>query len=170
MAAGQEVLLVSRHPEEWHSRFVSLQSRIRTIVPGAAIEHIGSTAVVGMPAKDVVDLLVGVDFSMVATVAEALRDAEWDLEGFRAGHAWLSMPDRGARTAVVHVVEHGGAQWRDRVAFRDLLRRSADARQRYLRAKMEAAQESAGWGEYTAAKAATVASLLEGCRGRGEQT
>lgn len=164
MGSDQAIILVQRHPDEWRARFVALRDRIRAVVAHARIEHIGSTAVAGMPAKDVVDVLVGVPADAVDATVERLVADGWDHEGGRPGHAWLSVPNRYARDAVVHVVVAGSAQWRHRITFRDLLRESADAREQYLRVKECAAARSAGWGDYTAAKAGTVASLLEADR------
>jgi GrpB-like predicted nucleotidyltransferase (UPF0157 family) len=85
----------------------------------ACLERIGSTAVPGLSAKDVVDVLVGVDAELVAESAERRTDGGVDLEGARPTHCWLSLPDRASRTVVVHVVEAGGTRWRERVAFRE---------------------------------------------------
>ncbi|WP_413451868.1 GrpB family protein [Georgenia phoenicis] len=152
-------LVPSRH-EEWRLRYAELARRLSALLPAARLEHIGSTAVPDLPAKDVVDVLVGVDTADVVAVARRLRAEGLDLEGELAHHCWLSLPDRRSRTFVVHVVEHGGRAWARRIAFRDLLRSDADARERYLRVKRAAAREAAGWDDYTRAKSEVVAELL----------
>lgn len=154
------ILLVVPHPRRWEQRFTLLRDRILSILPSAAVEHIGSTAVPGMPSKDVVDVLVGVEADAVATAAVALQDSGFDLEGDRPGHAWLSLPSRRDRDAVIHVVTAGGDQWRDRVDFRDLLRTSSDACAVYLTIKRGLADGETGWGSYTAGKAQIVRELL----------
>ncbi|HLT84438.1 MAG TPA: GrpB family protein [Phototrophicaceae bacterium] len=159
-AEQQTVRLVPSRHEEWRLRYTEAAARLAVLLPGAHLEHIGSTAVPGLPAKDVVDVLVGVDAADVVEVAHLLRDAGLDLEGALVHHCWLSAPDRRARTVVVHVVEHGGRAWTRRLTFRDLLRRDADARQRYLRVKEAAARDSVGWDDYTQAKTQVVADLL----------
>ncbi|PYF98365.1 dephospho-CoA kinase [Georgenia satyanarayanai] len=160
MDEQQTVRLVPSRHEEWHLRYTGMAGRLAVLLPGAHVEHIGSTAVPGLPAKDVVDVLVGVDAADVVEAAHRLRAAGLDLEGERAHHCWLSAPDRRSRDYVVHVVEHGGRPWTRRLAFRDLLRRDADARGRYLRVKEAAARESQGWDDYTQAKSPVVAELL----------
>lgn len=160
----QRVALVDSRPHLWRTRFERLRARIAATVPDAVVEHIGSTAVIGLPAKDVVDVLVGVAEGRVESVVEVLVAAGWDLEGMRAGHAWLSVPRRNERTAVAHVVVLDGAEWRDRLDFRDLLRNSDEARSRYLQTKRTAAVQADGWGEYTAMKAAIVSDLLRRSR------
>lgn len=161
---GQLVELVEGLDEEWRERYAALEVRIRSLFPDAGIEHIGSTSVPGFIAKDVVDVLVGVPPGDVVEAAEALRKTGMDLEGLRPDHAWLCLPSRSTRTAVVHVVEHGGGQWQDRLDFRDLLRASPDARVSYLAVKQELADGTTSWGAYTAGKADTVRALLERAR------
>ncbi|HLT85264.1 MAG TPA: GrpB family protein [Phototrophicaceae bacterium] len=164
MTDGQRVSLVASRHAEWAARFGELVARLEDLVPGAVVEHIGSTSVPGLPAKDVVDVLVGVAAADVEPVARRFAAAGLDLEGTRAHHCWLSLPDRTARTAVVHVVEHGGRAWDNRVSFRDLLRRDAAARQAYLRVKEDAARQTENWDDYTQAKTAVVAELLAAAR------
>lgn len=66
------------HPEavfrERACLLVAEQSaRIRTLIPGAAIEHVGSTAIAGALTKGDVDLLVQVDFADFEAAVSALR-------------------------------------------------------------------------------------------------
>lgn len=129
-------------------------------LPHATIAHIGSTAVPGLPAKPVVDLMAGVPANELASAAHTLARHGFDLEGDRSDHAWLSYPDRSARTFVIHVVELHGQQWRNRVRFREILRADTTSRQAYLAAKRSAAASSRDWAEYTSAKASIVAEIL----------
>ncbi|MEE6272513.1 GrpB family protein [Georgenia wangjunii] len=161
MDAEQAVVLVPSRYEEWVRRYGDMASHVTTLVPGAVVEHIGSTAVPGLPAKDVVDVMVGVDARAVRSTARRLAAAGLDLEGERDHHCWLSAPDRSDRAYVVHVVEHGGRPWTRRVAFRDLLRGDAAARAAYLDVKREAARSTRGWDAYTQAKTGVVAELLD---------
>lgn len=166
--AGQPVELVGSRPKEWAQRFNLLSRSVHAALPDAQIAHIGSTAIPGMPAKDVVDLVVGVPADDVPEAAYALRAAGWDLEGERAGHCWLSSPNRLERVSVAHVVEADGVIWRERLAFRDLLRRDGTARAAYLDAKERAAATANGWSDYTRAKAPIVGQLLDADRRQAE--
>lgn len=157
----QAVVLVDPRPEQWALRFEQIREDVLAVLPDTRIAHIGSTAVPGLPAKDVVDAVVGVPHDAIAEAAHRLQGAGWDLEGEREQHCWLSRPSRSARDGVLHVVEEDGRIWRERIAFRDLLRRDADARAEYLRIKVEAARSSMGWTDYTRAKAPTVGRLLD---------
>ncbi|WP_052460744.1 GrpB family protein [Microbacterium gorillae] len=160
------ITLTVPDPDEVSARFTAECDRVRIMLPDAEIQHIGSTAVRGFPAKDVVDVLIGVPATAVAAAARTLAGAGYDLEGERTGHAWLSAPDRTARRCVLHVVVRDGSQWRDRIAFRDLLRVDGAARSAYLTTKRAAASGTSDWGVYTAAKADTVVRLLAEARRR----
>jgi dephospho-CoA kinase len=61
---------------------------------------------------------------------------------------------------VIHVVETDRRQWVRRIAFRDLLRRDADARAEYLQTKRATEAQTSDWNAYTQAKTATVHRLL----------
>ncbi len=64
--------------------------------------------------------------------------------------------------AHVHVVEYEGAQWKQYLAFRDLLLSDASARAAYARLKIELARKFADDRKaYTAAKQGPVDDLLE---------
>lgn len=111
-----------------------LAADLRAIV---GIEHIGSTSVVGLPAKPVIDMLVGVASPAahrpsVDHIAGILGYVE---EGCRDGHAWMAWPDPSRRKFIAHIVVHGGDVWNARLTFRNSLRDSAELRSEYLHLK-----------------------------------
>ena len=74
------VVVVAYRPH-WVEEFARIAGRIRDLVGPAAIriDHIGSTAVPGLGAKDVIDLQITVgDLDQVAAVASPLRAAGFD--------------------------------------------------------------------------------------------
>lgn len=156
------VVLVPPRPDEWARRFGDAADAVARVLPHVRVEHIGSTAVADLPAKDVVDVLVGTGPGDVREAATSLSGAGFELEGDRDHHCWLAWPDRRSRTVVVHVVEVDSPSWTRRLAFRDLLRRDPAARRRYLEIKLEAAAPGDGWMHYTQRKAAIVAHLIDG--------
>lgn len=129
------------------------------------VEHIGSTAVPGLPAKPIVDMLALVaDYDATADVADAL-----------AGIGWVPAPEPGdehrrrrsfcfpsvaRRTHHLHVWEEGSA-WRPILAFRDHLRaHPADATE-YGRLKAElAAAHRDDRPAYRAGKAPFIEAVL----------
>jgi GrpB-like predicted nucleotidyltransferase (UPF0157 family) len=107
------------------------------------IVHIGSTAVPGLAAKPVIDIMAGVqglDASRpaIATAEEVgYRYAPYqvDLEH------WFCKPSPAFRTHHLHLVPVGTPQWHRPIAFRDYLRSHADAAAEYERLKRRLAVE-----------------------------
>ena len=65
------------------------------------------------------------------------------------------------RVAHLHVVDHEGDQWRNYLRFRDLLRRSPQARARYEAVKLRLAEQSpVDRRAYTSGKTEIVTSLI----------
>ena len=126
-----------------------------------AVEHIGSTAVPGLAAKPIVDVLVGVRHGRQAAVAEELSAHGWTPLGEAGVQGREYLRRRTGQHANVHVVEHGSALWRNNLALREYLRRDSDARQRYEAAKRQAVQEAPTLLAYSERKAAIVEKLLQ---------
>ena len=128
------------------------------------MEHVGSTAVPGLLAKPIIDVLIGVRPGRETSVASQLATYGWT----HLGEAGVPGPEylrrRAGQQANVHVVEHGSALWQDNVFLRDYLRRDADARRRYTAAKRLAVREAPSLLAYSEQKAAVVADLLQQAR------
>lgn len=123
---------------------------------GRGVAHIGSTSVRALPARDVIDLQLGV--ASLAD-ADAVRDALQD-----AGFPWRPDIDRDnpkpagstpwgkrfhgyadpGRPVHLHVREVGSPGWRYALLFRDWLRADDEARAEYLTLKRDAEQRYAG--------------------------
>lgn len=127
------------------------------------IEHVGSTAVPGLAAKPVIDIMVGVE-----SLAESLP-AIPALERLGYCHFpyrtevmhWLCKPSPRLRTHHLHLVPFGSPFWIERVAFRDYLHEHADAREEYSRLKRRLAERYRFDREaYTAAKEPFIRRVL----------
>lgn len=108
---------------DWPRQYERLSARIRRALGGAAlrVEHVGPTAVPGLPAEDVLDLLVVVDDPTTGLVG-ALAEA-----GFpAAGRDRWPVPVCGnadpGRPARVELHAAGSSRWQDRLLVRDWLR------------------------------------------------
>lgn len=147
----------------WPEMARALTEELRQVLPrGAAIEHIGSTAVPGLAAKPVIDLVVGVtDDSQRQEAVAALVAIGWTHLGEAGitGRDYLRTRADGA-DANVHVVLFESGLWNDNLTLRDYLRRDAAARQRYAKAKRAAVREAPSLLAYSAQKAAVVEQLV----------
>jgi len=130
----------------WAERFQKERQRLHDIFStcGVTIEHIGSTAVPGLAAKPVIDIMLG---------ATKLEDIEERIEALTsAGYSYISgfedqLPQRrffilehnGTRAVHLHAVVKSSPFWHTHLAFRDILRNNPDIRQQYENLKTELA-------------------------------
>lgn len=159
-AAIVEDVVLRPYRAEWPALFAAERDRLLARFPGRFhdVQHIGSTAVAGLAAKPVIDLMAGVD-SMETAVAmnEPLcRFGYTTSAEFNAGlvdRQWFMRWADGRRTHHLHVVVHDGPVWRQRLKFRDLLRKDAALAERYQALKSRlATQHPKDREAYTAAK------------------
>ena len=137
--------LVVPYDPAWPATFQREARRLHTALSTVVhrVEHIGSTAVPGLAAKPVIDVMVGlVDFDRFDQVRAALETVGyvWDpaaerdeptRQVFRKGPA-----DPGElRTHHLHLTRVGSDYWRRILAFRDQLRRDPDAAAEYAAVK-----------------------------------
>jgi GrpB-like predicted nucleotidyltransferase (UPF0157 family) len=123
----------------WPERFESELRRLRQALGRRAgrIEHIGSTAVPGLAAKPIIDVLVEMDdLEDDAGYGSALEAAGYVLRVREAGHRMFRTP---ARDVHVHIWPSGSEDVRRHLMFRDWLRSHPEDRQLYERTKRELA-------------------------------
>jgi GrpB-like predicted nucleotidyltransferase (UPF0157 family) len=138
------VNLLVDYDANWPRMFIEEQSRISEALGDAAkaIEHYGSTAVSGMRAKPILDILVGVDrledWVKCRAPLEGLGYDYAENAGVPEHHIFGRGRDRTERTHLVHVVEHLGRSWRTCLAVRDALRNDPELRARYVEEKERA--------------------------------
>jgi GrpB-like predicted nucleotidyltransferase (UPF0157 family) len=164
----EEVRLVAYNPL-WPALYAAEIARVRAVLPEDLVlecAHFGSTAIPGMLAKPVIDMLV-----MVASLAEARAQAVAPLEtlGYsywaenpRKDRMFLvrGLPPAPTRTHHLHITEPGG-ELCTRLKFRDYLRAHPDEAARYAMLKTELAQRHRTDREaYTEAKSDYVIGVL----------
>jgi GrpB-like predicted nucleotidyltransferase (UPF0157 family) len=124
------------------------------------IHHIGSTAVPGLAAKPIVDMMAGVASLEESRAAhEPLLAAGWESTPHRPGIAHhFSKPGCG-----LHLTEPGSDLWRERLAFRDALRADPELAAEYEALKLSLAREHPDDGlSYTDGKRELVGCVLAG--------
>ena len=127
------------------------------------IEHVGSTAVPGLPAKPVIDIMAGVH--TLVTSREALlplRELGYQYSPYRPDLMhWFCKPSFAHRTHHLHLVPLGSPIWNDRLRFRDCLRSTPAVSNEYAALKYRLAELHRFDREaYTEGKGAFVARIL----------
>jgi len=137
-------LLVDYDPEgplAFEEERERIQSAIGDVLLG--IEHYGSTAVAGLRAKPIIDILLGVapldNWIRCRNPLETLGYDYAEDAGVPGHHIFGRGRDQSERTHLVHVVEFNGQSWRSSLAFRDALRVDALLRTEYVEVKEKAA-------------------------------
>ena len=145
-----------------------LRDEVAELLTGetVAVEQIGSSSVVNLLSKPIVDLAVGLSAQHdVSVVRKRLEDTGWIYRGDaggEGGHVFVLEARPWFRVAHLHVVAYGDPQWQNYLRLRDLLRQSPQARNRYEAVKLRLVGELGGDRRaYTDAKSEVVRSLLE---------
>jgi GrpB-like predicted nucleotidyltransferase (UPF0157 family) len=181
VARGPQLLIVRR--ESW-APFYEAEQRELARVAGdllLAFEHVGSTAVPGLPSKPVIDILAGArsldDAGALAARLAALRYIQIP---FRPANSDAVSTDRlfflkrplDASAGVdpdhpgcnIHVVAMERFAADEQLLLRDYLRAHPDVAAAYGRLKCEIAERIADYREYMPAKAAFIAGVLAEAR------
>ncbi len=136
------------------------------------VVHVGSTAVPGLRAKPVIDLMVVVD---------DLEDACSRRRAELVARRWVLVPpaldarpwrrllvrptaDGGGRAAHLHLLPPGSPRWDEQIAFRDALRADRDLADEYAQLKTDLAAAYADREAYTDGKADFVRRVLADAR------
>ena len=128
----------------WPARFAQERDRLLPVLArwlAGDLEHIGSTAVPGLAAKPVIDIMAPVHDLVSSRPAIAALQAIGYLHhvyGESQMH-WFCTPSPQHRTHHLHLVPVGSALWRERLAFRDALRGDAALASAYAALKRELA-------------------------------
>lgn len=165
---AEDVIRLETYNPRWANQFADERRAIRECVDTSVplvIEHFGSTAIPGLPAKPIIDILIGASPEHWPSIIEALKGlayVHWednpdpDRELLVKG-----MPPFGdRRTHHIHIGEIGGLLW-ERLLFRDYLRHHAEDRIAYADLKRRLAAEYPDDREaYTNGKGALVAEIM----------
>ena len=159
--AHGHVAIADYHPD-WPAAFATEAARIHAVLPGIAVEHIGSTSVPGLPAKPVLDLMLGYagDLAPVIATLVSLGYQHYGEHGI-PGREFFTGDAAGQRTHHIHLVRQGSEFWLRHLAFRDALRRDDKLRDGYGALKRELAlRHSDDVSGYTDAKSDFIAGVL----------
>jgi GrpB-like predicted nucleotidyltransferase (UPF0157 family) len=165
-AATEKVAIVLvEYDPMWPERFEFERQRIEGAlgVQALSIEHIGSTSVVGLVAKPIIDICVAVeDSSDEASYVPELEDAGYELRIREPDwHEHRMLRTTAAHDVHIHIFTLGSSEIDRLVAFRDWLRANGSDRELYASTKLSLAQQE--WPtmqHYADAKTDIVEAIL----------
>jgi GrpB-like predicted nucleotidyltransferase (UPF0157 family) len=154
------VIELAPYDPEWPQRFEEERAPLEQLLEPwleGGIHHIGSTAIPGIAAKPIVDMIAGVrDFEESRGAYAPLAGRGWRHAPHRPGIAHhFEKPGFG-----LHLTEPGSDLWRERLAFRDSLRADPALAREYEALKLRLAAEHDDLGGYTPGKRDFVARVL----------
>lgn len=161
-------LRIADYDPDWPRRAAAVIYAPGAAAPGlfAEIEHIGSTAVPGLAAKPIIDLMAAVtDLETVRPHQEALAGL-----GFLPHHNGMTdrllfvRADDGVRSHILHIVTLESWPGRNQRILRDYLREHPEAAGRYARLKREIIAAGTAPGDYARAKTTLVQELTDRAR------
>jgi GrpB-like predicted nucleotidyltransferase (UPF0157 family) len=150
-------------PAQFEEEAIILGRRLAPWLLGP-IEHIGSTAVPGLPSKPVIDIMAAVHTLEAArpaiAVATDLGYCYWPYQ--TEFEHWFCKPSAAYRTHHLHLIPLGSPQWLRAIAFRDYLREHPATARDYAVLKQRLAREHPFDREaYTDAKRPFIDGITE---------
>jgi GrpB-like predicted nucleotidyltransferase (UPF0157 family) len=130
------------------------------------IQHVGSTAVPGLGAKPIIDMMVGVeDLLVVERRIAAIEALDYgympNYEEFVPERRFFRKPREGEQHFHLHCVCTDTEFFRDHIVFRDALRHDPNLAAEYLALKQELAEElRTNRLAYTDAKTEFISGVL----------
>ena len=166
---NNEIRLEPYNPE-WKDEFLRVKYDLlnHTDLQASRIEHIGSTAIEGMSAKPIIDIVTGIDYleKVDKTLFKGLEKAGFlRLKVSRPNEIVLAKftdDTYKIKTHFIHLVEYNKDLWNNLIFFRDYLNTHEDVRKEYLDIKQDFLKHSStGIKEYTNSKEAFVREIYE---------
>lgn len=158
-------VIVEDYNPKWVDQFNQLKAKIWPAVSDLAnsIEHVGSTSVVGMAAKPVIDIDIVIETpAVLPKVIDRLRGIGYEHRGN------LGIEGREALSTKDHSIKHNlyvclseGVAFKNHILLRDRLRRDGSARARYSRLKKDLANQFPdSTFDYVEGKTALILEIL----------
>jgi GrpB-like predicted nucleotidyltransferase (UPF0157 family) len=156
---ADEPIRLQPYDPSWPDRFARERTALEESIGAWAtggIHHVGSTAVPGLSAKPIIDILVGVD-SLDASRAcfDPLAQLGYLYAPYRPEEMhWFCKPNPSRRTHHLHLAATDSSRFHAELKFRDRLRASPETAAEYAALKHDLADRFADDREaYTDAKA-----------------
>lgn len=165
---GLERGIVKLEPskKEWTELYKEEVQRLKDIANNwfRDFEHIGSTAIGGIPAKPILDILAVIeDLGEAKNLIPILEEHGYEYRpGDVEGRLFFAKGPRTNRTIYLSITERGSDFYEEKIAFRDYLRKHPEAAEQYTSLKKRLAEEHPKNREkYTALKEDFIQNILD---------
>lgn len=163
-----EPIQIVAYQSGWPQQFEEEQRHLRPTFGANLVDlqHFGSTAVPGMWAKPIIDILIGLRrLPLSSEQRDKLAQLGYEYLGEAGVPGRVAFRKRTTPAFNLAVVSWGSELWRDNLLLRDFLRANPEAAQQYGQHKRElSAHGVLTLLAYSAHKAPLIAALLEQAR------
>ena len=143
-----KTIIVESYNLKWAEEFERIKSEILPLISDNIIsfEHVGSTSVVGLWAKPVIDIDIIIDDGMLPVIIQKLAGIGYTHEGDlgitgREVFKYNSTDKTHLMKHHLYVCHKDNAELKQHLAFRDFLRQNSEYRDKYSKTKIEMAKK-----------------------------
>jgi len=161
------IVTLQEYSAQWPIKFEHEKNRLVSVLGNyvqGGIEHVGSTAIPGMVAKPVIDIMVGVkSLKESKSAIELLKQLGYHYWPYKEEVMhWFCKPSDEFRTHHLHLIPFESELWFERLSFRDkLIQNKALADQYASLKRMLAEQHKNDRETYTLKKGPFIRRVLE---------
>ena len=142
----------NKHSEKYKQLFNKEKSKLKKIFPGAKIEHVGSSSIMGLGGKGIIDVAISVSKSQIQNAIKKLERNGYDFRP-KGGDKERSFFQKiikykgNERRVHIQLTHSDSKSWKSMLAVRDCLRNNPKAIKEYERIKKEAIKYANGEGK-----------------------
>ncbi len=145
MQKDEEIHIVP-YNASWILKFEEEKQQIEKVLSSwitGGVHHVGSTAIPGLSAKPIIDIMVGVDnIENSKACVELLKPLHYQYFPYKPEQMiWFCKPSPKHRTHHLYVIERTNPEFAARLAFRDYLRSHSQERNQYEQLKISLAEK-----------------------------
>lgn len=161
-----QAVIIKDYDANWSREFEAEKEKLKRILKDSvvSVEHIGSTSVVGLGAKPILDIAVGViNLKIVDQFIEPLKQIDYEFVYHKEfpERRFFRKGQRRAGTHHLHFYKFGSEHWKNQILFRNYLKNNPDTLAEYHQLKVGLAEKyRLDRFSYTAAKAPFIQSVL----------
>lgn len=164
------IVRLAKHNPKWRQNFEREEKRMREIVGKDAldIQHVGSTAIPGIMAKPIIDIVLVVpSLQKARRYVRELKEIGYEIKknDVKKERLFFTKGPEKRRTHYLHIGEAGSGYAEDMILFRDYLRTHKGAAKGYSLLKEKLAEKYQNTREiYTAKKEKFIKEILKKAR------
>ncbi len=145
----------------WQREFRKARDELMKVLPGAEIEHIGSTSVPDLPAKPIIDIAVAIPDPERHIHAVKRCGYRYRGEQGIVGRLYFVKGSSDNRTHHIHMFEKGSELYEEHLLFRDALRKAPSLARDYGKLKLNLWRKLSGNRKsYTESKSEFIEKIV----------